>query len=117
MMATNSQPVCQTHIELRANRSGQQRAYIAGTRVRVQDVYVDSEIHGKSPDQIIASLPHLTLAQVHAALSYYFDHREAILEEIRQDGVSVAEIKRKTGPGPLESKLKGTDCHGDSVSS
>ncbi len=116
-MATNAQPVHQKHIELRPNRDGQLRAYIAGTRVRVQDIYVDSEIHGKSPDEIVASLPHLTLAQVHAALAYYFDNRDAILEELRQDGVSLAEIKAKTGPGPLERKLKGTDGHGDSASS
>ena len=116
-MATNAQPVHQKHLELRPNRDGQLRAYIAGTRVRVQDVYVDSEIHGKSPDEIVSLLPHLTLAQVHAALSYYFDHRDAILEEIRQDGESVARMKAKTGPGPLERKLKGTDSHGDSVSS
>jgi uncharacterized protein (DUF433 family) len=116
-MATNAQPVHQKHIELRPNRDGQPRAYIAGTRVRVQDVYVDAEIRGKSPDEIVASLPHLTLAQVHAALSHYFDHRDAILEEIRQDGLSLADIKAKTGPGPLERKLKGTEGHGDSVSS
>ncbi len=116
-MSSKAQPVHQAYIELRPNREGRLRAYLVGTRVRVQDIYADSELRGKSPDQIVASLPHLTLAQVHAALSYYFDHREAILEEIRQDGMSVAEIKSKSGPGPLELKLKDTDVHGDSVSS
>ena len=116
-MATNSQPVQQMHIELRPNRDGQFRAYIAGTRVRVQDVYVDAEIRGKTPDEIVASIPHVSLAQIHAALAYYFDHREAILEELHQDGISVAQIKAQTGPGPLEAKLEGTDGHGGSVSS
>ena len=116
-MATNARPVDRKYIELHPNRDGQPRAYIAGTRVRVQDIYVDSEVHGKSPDQIVASLSHLTLAQVHAALSYYFDNREAILEEIRQGGEFVAQMKAKTRPGPLERQLKGTDGHGDSVSS
>ena len=50
-MTTNAQPVDHKHVEFRPNRQGQHRAYIAGTRVRVQDVYVDSEIHGKSPDE------------------------------------------------------------------
>jgi hypothetical protein len=83
----------------------------------VQDIYVDAEVHGKTPDEIAASLPHLSLAQIHAALSYYFDHRDEILAEIREDGASIAELMAATGPGPLQAKLKGAASHGDSVSS
>jgi uncharacterized protein (DUF433 family) len=74
------------HIEIRRNRDGQPRAFIAGTRVRVQDIYALAEVQGKSPDDIVHALPHLTLAQVHAALAYYLDHRENILREMREDG-------------------------------
>lgn len=110
------QPTVIRHIEIRQNRDGQDRAYISGTRVRVQDIYVDSEILGKSPEEIIATLPHVTLAQVHAALAYYFDHREQILDELRQDEQFVQLMKARTGPGPLEMKLRdmGTD---DAISS
>jgi uncharacterized protein (DUF433 family) len=103
-------------IELRPNRSGQPRAYIAGTRVRVQDIYAMAELQGQSPDEIVRSLPHLSLAQVHAALAYYFDHRESILDEVRQDGEFARTIKAMTGPGPLEAKLHAHE-NGDSVSS
>lgn len=95
------------YIEIRRNREGRDRAFIVGTRVRVQDVYVDSQIHGKSPEEIVTSLPHLTLSQVHAALAYYYDHREAILDEMRQDKELVTILKKQMGPGPLESKLRG----------
>lgn len=98
------------HIEIRKNRRGEDRAYIAGTRVRVRDIYAHSEIHGESPEEIVAAFPHLTLAQVHAALSYYFEHREAILDEIRRDDEFVRLTRNKLGPGPLEQKLKGTDA-------
>jgi uncharacterized protein (DUF433 family) len=104
------------HIEIRKDRAGQDRAFITGTRVRVQDVYVDSEVLGKSPEEIIASLPHLTLAQVHAALAYYFDHREEILDELRQDERFVALTKERTGPRPLEMKLRDSGV-GDAISS
>ena len=110
------EPTLTNHIKIRKNRSGQARAYVAGTRVRVQDIYVDAEVHGKSPEQIVASLPQLTLAQVHAALSYYFDNREAILDEIRQDDEFVTRMRAQTGPGPLEQRLKGTDAE-DAISS
>jgi uncharacterized protein (DUF433 family) len=104
------------YIEIRKNRGGQDRAFVAGTRIRVQDVYVDSEVLGKSPEEIVAALPHLTLGQLHAALAYYFDHREEILEELRQDEQFVALMKTQTGPGPLEKKLRDAGV-GDTISS
>lgn len=97
--------VSQQHIELRKNRDGQPRAYVTGTRIRVQDIYAQSEVHGKSPEQVVTAFPHLSLAQVHAALAYYFDHRESILDEIKQDDEFTSLMKARTGPGPLEQKL------------
>jgi uncharacterized protein (DUF433 family) len=104
-----------THIEVRKNRAGQDRAHIAGTRTRVQDVYVLAEIHGLTPDQIVEQMPHLTLGQVHAALGYYFDHRERILAELREDEEFVRLMRAQTGPGPLEQRLKATGAD-DAVS-
>lgn len=94
-----------TQIEIRANRAGQDRAYIAGTRTRVQDVYALAEIQGLTPDQIVEQLPHLSLGQVHAALSYYFDHREQILQELREDEEFVRVMRAQTGPGPFEQRM------------
>ena len=94
-----------THIEVRKNRAGQERAYIAGTRTRVQDIYALAEIHSLTPDQIVEQLPHLTLGQVHAALGFYFDHREQILNELREDEEFVRMMRVQTGPGPLEQRL------------
>jgi len=51
----------------------------------VQDIVCDHEIHGLTPEQIAREYPQLTLAQVHAALAYYFDHREEIRGHIRED--------------------------------
>jgi len=104
-----------THIELRKNRAGQDRAYIAGTRVRVQDVYALAEIQGLSPEQIVEQMPHLTLGQVHAALSYYFDHREQIVHEMREDEEFVRVLRARTGPGPLEQYLTG-EAPSDAIS-
>jgi uncharacterized protein (DUF433 family) len=91
-------------IELRPNRSGGVRAFIAGTRVRVQDISALSEVEKKSPEQIVAALPHLTLAQVHAALAYYHDHRAEILQELRDAERVAAKVREQTGPGPLAQR-------------
>jgi uncharacterized protein (DUF433 family) len=79
------QSVTTSHVELRPNRDGEQRAYIAGTRVRVQDIVSDHERHGLSVEEIARNYPHLTLAQVHAALAYYFDHRDEVLLQMKAD--------------------------------
>lgn len=115
-MASTTQPPA-GYIEIRNNRGGQPRAYIAGTRVRVQDVYVHYEVHGQTADEIVDGFPHLTLAQVHAALSYYFDHREEIQEELRQDREFVARTKAQAKTGPLEKKLVEIRAGDDSLPS
>lgn len=56
---------------------------IAGTRIRVSQVVLMTE-QGMSADEVIRSLPHLTLGQVYGALSYYHDHQTQIDDEIRQ---------------------------------
>jgi uncharacterized protein (DUF433 family) len=70
------------HIEIIESRSGP-RPVIKDTRVGV-DVIIGYNRTGYTPEQIAAEvLPHLTLAQVYGALSYYHDHIdeiEALLE-------------------------------------
>jgi uncharacterized protein (DUF433 family) len=46
-----------------------------------------------TPDEIVAGYPHLTLAQVYAALAHYLDHREDIRGEVREDRDLVQEVK------------------------
>ena len=80
------------------------RACIAGHRVRVLDVAVWHEQNGWSPDEIVSHIPSITLADVHAALSYYYDHREEIQEEIRAERTLAEEVRRDT-PSALQAKL------------
>ncbi|MGN6547753.1 MAG: DUF433 domain-containing protein [Aureliella sp.] len=95
-----------THIELRENRAGQRRAFVAGTRVRIQDIYAQAEIFGKSAEQIAESLPELTLAKVHAALSYLYDHRDQIIAEMKEDQAFAEQFKASAPPSVLEEKLR-----------
>jgi uncharacterized protein (DUF433 family) len=48
---------------------------IDGTRHRVIDIVADHVAHGYSVAQIVEQYPDLTLAQVHAAFTYYYDHQ------------------------------------------
>lgn len=60
------------------------RACIAGHRVRVADVVAWHEKRGYCPDEIVELFPGITLADVYAALSYYFDNRQEIETDIQK---------------------------------
>jgi uncharacterized protein (DUF433 family) len=72
-----------SHIELRPGVRGE-RAFVVGHRVRVQDIVLWNE-EGLSADEIVSRVPTISLADVHAALAYYFDHREEIDRQIQED--------------------------------
>ena len=50
-------------------------ARIVGHRCRVIDIVLDVRARGWTPEQIAVEYPHLSLGQIHAALSYYNDHK------------------------------------------
>lgn len=78
---------------------------IAGTRIRVWDVATHT-LGGASPEEIVEVFPGLSLADVHAALAYFYDHREEIERQVSQDDQLVEETRRTLGPGPLEQLLE-----------
>jgi hypothetical protein len=47
-----------------------------------------------SPDEIVEAHPHLTLADVHAALAYYYDRPEIIRDEWREGDARIAALRR-----------------------
>jgi uncharacterized protein (DUF433 family) len=77
---------------------------IAGHRVRVLDIVVWHEKRGYSPDQIVDLFPGISLADVHAALVYYFDHPADIEAEFQRESKSIAELKPRY-PSQLQNKL------------
>lgn len=89
---------------------------IAGTRIRVQDIYVWHELQGLSADEIVSDFPHLTMADVYAALAYYWDHRDEIQGQMREEATLVEQMKQKY-PSPLKQKLAAKDAPNDSLSS
>lgn len=60
------------------------KAAIDDTRVRVHNV-VFLHQRGRTPEEILVEYPDLSLAQVHGALVYYYDHRNEIEAELAAD--------------------------------
>jgi len=89
------------HIEVTPGVCGG-RPRIAGHRITVQNVVIWHERLGLGADEIAAN-HGLTLADVYAALAYYYDHRAELDEAIRSDDAYVAELRRR-----IPCKLTGT---------
>jgi len=78
---------------------------IAGRRIKVQNIVIWHERMGLSADEIAENYD-LSLAEIYAALAYYYDHREKIDADIKDDEAFV-EAMRKKYPSKLTQKLHG----------
>ena len=58
--------------------------HIRGTRITVGLLAREVESLRMSPAEVIAAHPHLSLAQVHAALAYFYDHRDEMELAMRE---------------------------------
>ena len=78
---------------------------IDGHRITVQNVAIWHDRLGWSADEI-ASEYQPALADIYAALAYYFANRESIDNSIKEDNAFVEELRRQT-PSLLEKRLQG----------
>ena len=95
----------QSHIEL----DDRGRPWIAGTQVKVVEVVLDHTACGFSPAEIHLQHPHLSLGQIHAALSWYFDHQAEIDSEIRRQVADADRLweQNRDSPGRRRLRQKG----------
>ena len=90
------------HIEITKDVAGG-KPRIAGHRITVQNIVIWHEMLGRSADEIAAEYD-LTLADVYAALSYYYDNRLEIDKSI-QDGEAFLETLRERSVSKVAEKL------------
>lgn len=101
------------HIEITPGICGG-KPRIAGHRIRVQDIVIWHERMGLSPDEILLHYPIITLADVYAALAYYYDHQNEIQQQI-QSGEEFADQIQSASSSLLQQKLR-SDAKNNSVS-
>ena len=67
---------------------------IAGTRVRVRDI-VEKYLISKELPALIAKEFRVSVSDVHAALSYYYDNQEEIKEEVKRDKLFIEKFRKE----------------------
>jgi len=82
------------HVQIKHDRWGEY-AVIADTRTSVATVVRYAQMGYDAQTIATEILPHLTPAQVHSALAYYFEHQEAVDAEMAADTDQVWQARLK----------------------
>jgi len=72
------------HIAQRKDRCGGQPV-IKGTKFPVRSVVAYVLQQGMTPEELVERFPHVSLAQVYDALSYYYDHKDQIDRDLLEN--------------------------------
>ena len=91
-----------SHIWLDANSV----AWIDNTNTKVIEVVLDTTAWGMTPEEIHAEYPYLSMAQIHAALAYYYDHQAALDADIEHRYQEVEQLRAQAGDSPVRKKLR-----------
>ena len=78
---------------------------IDGLRITVEHIAAWHEQMGRTPAEFVVTHPTVTLAQVHAALAYYYDHKHEIDADIEEGKRFVEELKALSPP-LLDQKIE-----------
>jgi uncharacterized protein (DUF433 family) len=80
-------------------------AWVTDTNIKVIEVVLDKLAYGWSPEEIHFQHPGLSLAQIHAALSFYYENQPQIDAEIDQQRREIKRLAAAQRESPLYKKL------------
>ena len=67
--------------------------WISGANTKVVEVVLDKIAYGWTPEETHRQHPHLSMAQIHAALSYYYEHQAEVDADIERRNRYVEEMR------------------------
>lgn len=82
------------------------KAWIDNTNTKVIEVVLDQIAYGWSPEEIHFQHSHLSMAQIHAALSYYYDHQAEFDAEIESQLQAYDTRRAQVEDSPIRQRLR-----------
>ena len=79
---------------------------IAGTTMKVIELVLDHIAYGWSPEELHFQHQYLSMAQIHSALAYYWDHKAELDQDIERRLQFVDQLRQTTQPPLLREGLK-----------
>lgn len=83
----------------------QGRPWVDDTNVKVIEVVLDHLAYGWNAETIQENHPHLSLAQVYAALAWYYDHQTEVDADIARQDERIRALRTASGPSSLQRRL------------
>lgn len=80
-------------------------AQVTGANTKVVEIVLASRASGESPEALSAGLPHLSPAQIHSALAYYWDHKGELDADIARRHAEADRLREELGQPPLAERL------------
>jgi uncharacterized protein (DUF433 family) len=81
--------------------------WITGTKVKVTEIVLDKIAYGSNPEEVHFQHPHLSLAQIHAALAYYYEHQDDLDRQMKADLEEADRLAIKVSDPTFRRKLAG----------
>lgn len=83
------------------------RAFLAGTTTKVIEIALDRIANGWSPEEIFFQhYQSMSLAQIHAALSYYYDHQADFDADIERQRHESERLRKEAGESPFRRRMR-----------
>ena len=80
--------------------------WLKGTNTKVVEVVLDRFAHGWSVEEIHFQHPHLSLAQIHVAFVYYYEHQAEMDAFIVEQVDRVEALRKSSTPLQLRNRLR-----------
>ena len=80
-------------------------AWVDETNTKVREIALDVIAQGWGPKEIHLNHPHLSLAQIHSALAYYYDHKSELDAEIEEGLRRIEAMRAAAGESPIRKRL------------
>jgi|SRR2546422_7212797 uncharacterized protein (DUF433 family) len=82
--------------------------WLKDTNTKVVEVILDYLAHGWSVEEIHFQHPHLSLAQIHAAFVYYYEHQAEMDDFIAEQVARVEALQKAAPPLLLRNRVQPT---------
>ena len=82
------------------------RAILAGTTIKIIELALNHLANGWSAEEMHYQHPHLSLAQVYAALAYYYDHQPEFDRQIEESRRRAETLAAETNDSPIRRRLR-----------
>jgi uncharacterized protein (DUF433 family) len=96
-------PKANTVPHIRLDEQG--RPWVDDTNVKVIEVVLDHLAYGWNAETIQENHPNLSLAQVYAALAWYYDHQTEVDAEIERQDERIRALRAASGQSALQRRL------------